>query len=190
MKITDLKSRNHLPIFLNENNLKGIGAEIGVNRGDFSRRILEKWHGDLLYSIDPWIRNKNPQHGEELYSITKAKLLKFKERSQILREKSKESAARFEDGSMDFCYIDALHKYRHVLEDCDLWWPKIKDGGILCGHDYYGPKICTTKDGSPKKWPHVEVKQAVDEFIADNDLKIHCDGGNNGAMVSSWYIQK
>jgi len=33
-------------------------------------------------------------------------------------------------------FIDANHKYQHVKEDIMAWLPKVKDSGILCGHDY------------------------------------------------------
>ena len=33
-------------------------------------------------------------------------------------------------------FIDARHSYDAVLEDLNAWWPKIRPGGILAGHDY------------------------------------------------------
>ncbi len=47
-------NRNSLSIFLNENNLTNTGAEIGVKNGRFSDKLLSKWNGNLLYSIDCW----------------------------------------------------------------------------------------------------------------------------------------
>jgi predicted O-methyltransferase YrrM len=39
-------------------------------------------------------------------------------------------------GSFDFVYIDARHDYASALEDIRDWWPKVRRGGILAGHDY------------------------------------------------------
>lgn len=46
-------------------------------------------------------------------------------------------AARiFADGSLDFVFIDGNHTRESVMEDCAAWWPKIKVGGVMSGHDY------------------------------------------------------
>lgn len=52
-----------------------------------------------------------------------------------LRMLSSEAATKFQDGSLEFVYIDASHDYESVKEDIRLWLPKIKLGGIIAGHD-------------------------------------------------------
>ncbi|NIT59155.1 MAG: hypothetical protein GWN00_23910, partial [Aliifodinibius sp.] len=49
-----------------------------------------------------------------------------------------EQAAEWEipDGMLDFVYIDADHRFDHVMQDIILWFKKIRRGGILSGHDY------------------------------------------------------
>ena len=44
---------------------------------------------------------------------------------------------RQEDGSLDFVFIDASHEYEHVKADILKWYPKVKNGGVLAGHDCY-----------------------------------------------------
>ena len=51
---------------------------------------------------------------------------------------------------VDLVFIDGDHTYDHVKADLQSWMPHIRDGGILCGHDYGWDKW----DG---------VKQAFDE---------------------------
>ena len=171
MEITDIKHRYELPEFLNENNLCGAGAEIGVSRGGFSAYLLEHWNGTLLYSVDSWIR-KDIDHGNNLYMEAKNKLQRHGDRSIVLTMTSLEASKVIEDSSLDFCFIDANHRRHRVSHDCNLWWPKIKNGGILCGHDY----------GS-------EVKIAVDEFISSNKLDLHHDTGLTSG-TPSWYTMK
>jgi predicted O-methyltransferase YrrM len=64
---------------------------------------------------------------------------------------SKELHEKFENESIDFLFLDADHEYRAVKEDLRLWFPKIKKGGIIAGHDY-NESSCG-------------VRQAVDEYF-------------------------
>ena len=41
-----------------------------------------------------------------------------------------------EDQSIDLVYIDGNHSYSFVKEDIAHWMPKIKNGGIIGGHDW------------------------------------------------------
>lgn len=45
----ELGQRDAFGDFLNRLDLLGVGAEVGVQEGAFSRRILEEWRGRLLY---------------------------------------------------------------------------------------------------------------------------------------------
>ena len=39
------------------------------------------------------------------------------------------------DEFFDIVYIDASHIYPDVVADINAWWPKVKKGGYICGHD-------------------------------------------------------
>jgi hypothetical protein len=69
---------------------------------------------------------------------------------------SAEGASFFEDNSVDFCFIDASHSYENVYKDLNAWYPKIKNQGILAGHDF--------ADGSGG------VGKAVKQFCIDKNL--------------------
>lgn len=56
-------------------------------------------------------------------------------------EPSVTAARRYEDGSLDFVFIDAQHDAHSVLADLQAWYPKIKPGGILAGHDIDWPGV-------------------------------------------------
>ena len=47
-----------------------------------------------------------------------------------------EYANDFNDESVDFIWIDADHHYSSVIQDIRAWYPKLKVGGIIAGHDY------------------------------------------------------
>ena len=48
---------------------------------------------------------------------------------------SEEGVKNITDESIDFLFIDGNHLYKNIKEDIELWFPKIKNGGIICGHD-------------------------------------------------------
>lgn len=36
----------------------------------------------------------------------------------------------------DIIFLDSDHRYEHIKADIEAWLPHIREGGILCGHDY------------------------------------------------------
>ena len=46
------------------------------------------------------------------------------------------ASEQFEDGSLDWLFVDADHTYEGVTADIVAWWPKLKPGGLISGHDY------------------------------------------------------
>jgi len=41
-----------------------------------------------------------------------------------------------EQASFDFIFLDAMHDYENVLADIRRWWPRVRPGGVMAGHDY------------------------------------------------------
>ena len=66
---------------------------------------------------------------------------------------SEVAVERFEDGKFDWVYVDGNHDYAYVMRDLVLYAPKVKRGGLLCGHDY-----CDRPEAQG-------VKRAVDDFM-------------------------
>ncbi len=46
------------------------------------------------------------------------------------------AARRFADGSLDLVFLDGSHDEDAVRKDIAAWWPKLRPGGILAGHDH------------------------------------------------------
>lgn len=53
-----------------------------------------------------------------------------------VRAVSWEAADRYKDESLDFVFIDAAHDEVSFTKDLDAWYPKVKKGGVIAGHDY------------------------------------------------------
>jgi len=124
-----------------------VGAEIGVYKGAFTEKFCKA--GLKIYAIDPWMayqgagRTQQEQARQDfLYGHTQRTLAPYKN-CTIIRATSMEALKQFEDGSLDFVYIDGDHSFRHIAEDIAEWSIKIRSGGIVSGHDYffYGPKV-------------------------------------------------
>lgn len=63
----------------------------------------------------------------------------------------------------DLVFLDAAHDYASVAADIEAWLPKVRKGGILCGHDYWPPGSCP--EGTPGYFPG--VARAVDRLGKD-----------------------
>eukprot|EP00913_Durusdinium_trenchii_P028263 g26492.t2 len=71
---------------------------------------------------------------------------------------SNEAAERFV-GFVDFVFVDGSHAYEDVFLDLRVWWPKVRPGGVMAGHDYNAP--------------NPGVVAAVNEFTDLMNLSLH-----------------
>lgn len=162
------------------------GAEIGVFAGDLSAALLSR--PDLtLYMVDSWkgggadyvgdtgdFHAALTQDKQDQYRQHAIMAVEFaKDRRTVLAMSSADASQAVQDGTLDFVFIDADHSYEGCSADIAAWLPKVKAGGLICGHDYDHPEY--TKFG---------VKRAVDEFAAKHGLTI--DLGDN----MTWFITK
>lgn len=135
------------------------GAEIGVWRAQNAASLLNFYTNLTLYLID----NYNVEHIEK-YDLDKTKVKAVINQSQKRMQKwvsegrviwlykdSLDAAQSIPDEFLDFVFIDASHDYVSVKSDILAWGSKVRQGGIICGHDY-GKK-------------YVGVKRAVDELF-------------------------
>ena len=161
-QITDRHRRNFL---LKSIPKHSICLEIGVFKGDFSQRIYDVVNPRKLYLIDPF-ENKsakfNRSYSDDMNEIYKLVKRRFQnKRVTIYRNYSQDLSSNFPDISFDFIYIDGDHRYQSVKKDIELYFPKVKHGGILAGDDYN--VIGYWNDG---------VTKAAKEFINNNGDKI------------------
>lgn len=58
---------------------------------------------------------------------------------EAIKGDSAESANLYKDESLDFVFIDASHDYESFKKDLFAWFPKVKVGGMISGHDFADP---------------------------------------------------
>lgn len=114
------------------------GLEIGVKKGYNSQSILDTLNMKLLYLVDSWSNYDDIDciydDIDENYQIV---FDKFKDSNNVIIEKmlSSQFVKNLNDNSLDFVYIDGNHYYDYCLQDLKLYYPKVKNGGFICGHD-------------------------------------------------------
>jgi hypothetical protein len=155
-----LKDRNKLAKKLPK---EGYGVELGVNKGNFSKKLLEHSNPNKLILIDPWASER---YGENKLKRVKDKFSKEIKngRISIKRSYSQDALEQLDDNNLDWAYIDTTHSYEQTLEELKLCKQKVKDSGIISGHDY-----C---QGNISKFINYGVIRAVHKFCQDHNYKI------------------
>ena len=142
------------------------GAEIGVERGGYSEMLCQANPNLELFCIDPWkayptYRDHTTQKVlDAIHAEAVARLKSY--RCHIIRKFSAEAVRDVADAGLDFVYIDANHDAQHVLQDLTLWIPKVKQGGIISGHDFVKYK--------GKYGEYNQVKDTVLGYTRDNNI--------------------
>jgi len=141
------------------------GVEIGVSRGSYSEEMLKRIPNLTLHCVDPWIEYQfshlSNSVQEKNYNLAVKRLSKWIENGQckIIRKHSEDAVADFNNGSLDFVYIDGAHDFDSVCIDIIKWYPKIRFGGMIGVHDYY---LASKRNG---------VVPAVDAFTKCHKIK-------------------
>lgn len=125
-----LQERRELPHFLERDGL--VGIELGVAAGWYSRRLMETGLFCELYGVDMYGDHHDTR--EYIHALQNVGLGKP---YWLLRMRFDEALDAFPDEHFDFVYIDG---YAHTGEEGGQtlydWYPKVKTGGMIAGHDY------------------------------------------------------
>jgi len=158
--------------FIKSQNWKDIvGVEIGVFHGKNSYSILKNLHMKKLYLVDPY------QIYDERDNVYDRNKKDFKQAHQLLKPfqnkrfiiKTSEDAVNEIPNNLDFVYIDGNHDYKHVKQDIEKYYPKIKSKGIIGGHDFRADYEC--------------ICRAVLEFVDENHLILQ------GWKIDWWIVK-
>ena len=176
----DLRDEKALrDLTLNASKKNAIFVEVGSWKGHTASILGEiaKKGGGQVYCIDTWkgTFGEPTEAGEFAFGYPTDSFAVFQhnieafELTKVVTPLIMESATAttiFSDGIADMVFIDADHRYKGVKQDIELWWPKVKVGGILCGHDceeYYS-------DLSPR------LRKRIDETLDGDysfDILLH-----------------
>ncbi len=101
-----------------------VGVEIGVLKGDNAKLILKELDIDVLHLIDPTLSEDLPHSFFQKYYY---KIVDHPVKSKY--------AVNSIPNELDFVYIDGDHSYEAVSKDITLYYPKVRKGGVIGGHD-------------------------------------------------------
>jgi len=150
-------------------NIGLIGVEVGVDQGINAKNILNSLKNiEQLYLVDPYkgfdyktydgIHHRNRKVSRSHMDDAVRNLKEHKDRIEFVVETSHQASKKLSDKVFDFVYIDGMHDYTNVLNDCDDWYPLVRTGGILGGHDFVGS--------------HKDLQKAVKQFSNIHTLKL------------------
>lgn len=145
-----------------------IGAYLGKSTCFLAEKVIDSNKEIELNIIDNWIGHPSDialveeikQFGDIyamfLDNMTKAGII---DKLNIIKGDSAETSSMFQNGSVDFVFIDAAHDYKSVKKDINAWIPKVKSNGVIAGHDY-------------RNVVETGVEKAVDELIGNDNIRV------------------
>jgi len=139
---------------------EGSFVEVGTRSGDFAVEISKARPDIKLFCVDNWLPPFERHYEEALKNIG--------DKAIILKLSSLDASKTIYIQQVDMVYIDADHTYQSVFDDLNSWWPRIRKGGYLAGHDFESKAV---GDG----WhTAIEVEAAVTHWLSDKpELKLH-----------------
>ena len=173
IKKEKFKRRNLAKMF------SGKGAEIGVRTGKFSEIICQEGKNIELLSVDPYdlpyrdIRSERIGIEKQLDFYDEAVKRLEPYNCKVIKKESLDFVGEIEYESLDFVYIDGCHEFDYVMCDIIEWAKRVKIGGIISGHDYYG-------------FRNADVVEAVDIYCKIHNIEFNL----TDERTPSWWFNK
>jgi len=151
-----IQHRKHFYKVLEHFNLRGEVVEVGVAEGNNSQ-LMASWDCvTKLWMVDNWAtiegQKGDGSHNQDWHDWNYSEAMRKTTGMNVeaIISMSVNAATKFDDNSLIMVYLDADHSYEAVRADLAAWFPKVKTGGIIAGHDYLAEEY--------------GVRKAVDEF--------------------------
>lgn len=129
-----------------------VGSWKGKSTAYLAVEVINSGKNIRVDAIDTWYSHIE----NELYNLFLSNMESLLHVVNPIRKESVVASKMYEDNSIEIVFIDACHDYDCIRADISAWYPKVKSGGIIAGHDYPG-------------WPG--VKRAVDEVFGPQNIE-------------------
>ncbi len=149
-----------------------VGAYLGRSTLYLASRIQQSGKKIRVYAVDRWdgwiyddCRPPTPPETEDVFwhFVRNVRRAGVEEVIYPLKMASEQAANLFEDGTLDFVFLDADHGEESVRRDLEAWFPKVKRRGVLGGHDYLNADF-------------PGVRRAADAFFTEQELPLQIHG--------------
>jgi hypothetical protein len=141
-----------------------LAVEIINSQKNIKFDCIDIWENSHFYS-EKMVGQGYPTFSENLYQTFLNNITPVSHIINPVQSDSSAAAKTYADNSVNFIFIDGDHSYEGIKRDLECWLPKIKDGGIIAGHDYhYDP-----------------IKRAVKEIFGISD---YSDPWGNGCFIA------
>lgn len=143
-----------------------LGSWTGKSAAYCAVELMNRQKLAEFYCVDTWKGETSIAYNQDilqdLESVFRKNLQPILKHITMLNMMSWDAAEKFQDNSVDFCYVDAGHSYEAVTNDLTAWWPKMRPGALFGGDDY------------TKGYPGVQ--QAVWDFFGPREIKVRRAG--------------
>lgn len=126
-----------------------LAAEVGTWKGRSAEALVSGMNIEgRLYCVDSFIGDPQESIKKRWFDVPIAevraawmeRMSAWEERAWLLEKDSVDAAEYLKQQhgleSLDLVFIDACHQQQWVERDLAAWAPLVKEGGLLCGHDY------------------------------------------------------
>jgi hypothetical protein len=154
-----------------------VGIEVGLWKADFAKQMLEARENLIWYGVDPYMeygrKHRKQPAWDAICERVRKKMEPFGYHFVLVRRPS-EKAFMYLPPEVDFVFIDGNHDEDFVYNDLQLYEPRLKEGGIMSGHDYNRPKP--------------GVRNAVNRYVEENNRKLVVDTSFDESGVFWWKV--
>jgi hypothetical protein len=173
-----MKIRPSYAYFLSLNDNVFTALEVGVREGFNAYQLLNTT--DRLEELT--LVDNYAGEFEKFENVMRETLKPFWNRCVFHKTDSISASNLIKDNSIDYIYIDGDHSEQAVLADIEAWYPKVKDGGVLAGHD----------------WWKLDVKKSVIAFAQKYQCRLFaCSpmfsttvlSQNEGEFMDWWFVK-
>lgn len=113
-----------------------LAVELINSKKDFKLDCIDNFTGSV---IEPGQMNDRDNREGRLLDVFKNNMKPVEGHFTAIQSDSAEAASLYENESLDFVFIDASHDYDSFKKDLFAWFPKVKIGGMISGHDFADP---------------------------------------------------
>lgn len=161
-----------------------LGTHYGFSMFVFAEAAKNLGHDVTLHAVDAWVSD-NPAgvYGDEPLDVVRRIVADDYPNVTLHQAFFADAVDDFEDGSIDLLHIDGSHGYGDVVQDFNLYLPKMSERGVVLFHDVYAWR----KDfGVYRFWDEVSTQYPSHRFTHSWGLGVLLVGSKPAPKVKAF----